>query len=826
MTERTATADPLRRPVGTAPLLRLTGIVKRFGITQALAGVDLEIRPGEVVGLVGPNGAGKSTLMKIITGVLEPTEGEIAVNGRDVDRVSQREIKEIGIACAYQDMSLCTNLSVYENVALLNMDHGPLAPAGWRRAKKAEAGALLERYFPGSGIDVAASVSSLSLADRQMIEICKALMNENLGVLVLDEPTSALSANRADQLRHVVEDVAAAGTAVIYISHKLDEIQQVSDRIVILKNGANAGTFDPAGITRDDLVTLMGGEARASASRPGEATTSGAGPALVSVDGLTGDGLHDISMEVRAGEIVGLSGLVGSGQTALLGRIFAAGRRRVPHIGVNGRVSYVSGDRAKEGVFPLWNILDNILVSSLRGVSRMGLLNRARSRELAGTWFDRLKFRAESVHAPITSLSGGNQQKALIARGLASGADVLVLNDPTAGVDVETKQEIYGLLREARATGKAALFYSTEDSEMEICDRVYVMREGRVTAELTGDDVTAQNVVRASFTEVERLERHELRSHPLVSRVLQSRLLLPLAAMVVIFAMNAALNPNVATVNGVRLLLNTATPLVFAALGQMFIVVAGDIDMGNGYSIGLANVLVAWVVSGSLLVGLVSLLLLVGAYAAMGALIHLRRLPAIVVTLGAQFIWLGVALIVAPLPGGAAPQWLTDFYRMRVGGLVPMTALLCVAGAAGAWYVLFRWKYGMVLRGVGNNKDALERSGWSYLLAKMTNYALAGLHVVLAGLFFTAVTYTADVNTTLAFCMMSIATIIVGGCEMSGGVVEPVGVVAAGIAMSLITSLLVFVKVDSNFQLAVTGFIIITVLAARMLTRRRAGVSA
>jgi ribose transport system ATP-binding protein len=800
------------------PLLALEDIDKTFGVTRALAGARLIVHPGEVVGLVGPNGAGKSTLMKIITGVLEPTAGSIAVNGRTVDRVTHREVAEAGIACAYQDLSLCTNLAVYENFALLTMGHGLWSARGWRRAKKAEAAALLERFFPGHGIDVGQPVSSLSLAGRQMVEICKALMSPDLGLLVLDEPTSALSAHRAEQLHHAVREVAAAGTAVIYISHKLDEIAKVCDRVVLLKNGADAGEFDPKEITADDLVGLMGGQARIRAA---SAATGPEGPVLVQAEGLTGRGLKDVTITARSGEIVGVSGLAGSGQTTLLRTVFEARRRRTRGLRVSGQVSYVSGDRAREGVFPLWSILDNILVSNLRGVTRWGLIDRARSNATAGTWFDRLRFRAESVHSPITALSGGNQQKALIARGLASGADVILLNDPTAGVDIETKQEIYGLLGEAKAAGKAVVLHSTEDAEMEICDRVYVMREGQVTAELAGDEVTVQNIVRASFAEVARTERAE-RATTALTRVLRSRLVLPITAMLVIFAANASLNANVVSATGARLLLSTAVPLVFAALGQMFIVAAGDIDMGNGYSIGLANVLVAFLLSGSAFVGLLSLLLLVGAYAAMGALIHVRRLPAIVVTLGAQFIWLGVALMVSPVPGGKSPDWLSGLYRAHLGA-VPMTALVCVAAGAGAWFVLNRWKYGMVLRGVGNNQDAVERSGWSVLLGKMVNYALAGLMVVLAGMAFTAVTYAADVNTSAAFCMMSIATVIVGGCQMSGGVVEPVGVVAAGIAMSLITSLLIFMKVDSNFQMAVTGLIIITVLASRLVAGRRAG---
>ncbi|MBA3022086.1 ATP-binding cassette domain-containing protein [Propionicimonas sp.] len=806
-----------------APLLALRDIDKTFGITHALSRASLTIAPGEVVGLVGPNGAGKSTLIKTITGVLEPTAGTIVVNGRDVQQISHREVAELGISCAYQDLSLCTNLAIYENFALLNMDHKLWAPVGWRKRQRTEVSALLERFFPGNSIDASQPVSTLTLAERQMVEICKALMKEDLGLLILDEPTSALSANRADQLHDAVREISQAGVAVIYISHKLDEIQKVCDRIVLLKNGSNAGEYNPRDISAADLVGIMGGDARVRERH--DSFSAEVGPALVVAKSLSSEGLSDVNVTAHAGEIVGVAGLVGSGQTTLLKAIFAAGKRRRPGLQVNGKVAYLSGDRAGEGVFGLWSILDNMLVSSLRSVTRFGLLDQSASRQLAQHWFDRLRFRAESVDSPITSLSGGNQQKALIARGLASGADILLLNDPTAGVDIETKQDIYALLAGAKEAGKAVVLHSTEDSEMEICDRVYVMREGCVTAELAGAEVTVQNVVRASFSDVDRVTGREKSSTPLLGRVLRSRLLLPIAAMVIIYALNAIVNPNVLSLGSTRLLLNTAVPLVFAALGQMFIVTAGDIDMGNGYSIGLANVLVAVVLSQNLVVGIVSLLLLVAGYAAMGALIHLRQLPAIVVTLGAQFIWLGIALIIAPVPGGMSPKWLGRFYTSSFL-FVPMPALLCIVAAAVTWFIIFRWKYGMVLRGIGNNRNAIERSGWSYVGGKMANYALAGVMVAFAGLTFTAVTYAADVNTSATFCMLSIATVIVGGCEMAGGVVEPVGVVAAGVAMSLITSLLIFIQVDSNLQVAVTGMIIILVLAARMLTNKKAVVAA
>lgn len=805
------------------PLVSLENITKRFGVTTALDEASLYVRPGEVIGLVGPNGAGKSTLMKVLTGVHAPTSGQICFAGRTVNRLSQDDVSELGIACAYQDLSLCTNLSVFENFAMLNLEHSMIPSPGWRKRQRQEAKAVLEKYFPGSNIDVDLPVSRLSLAERQMVEISKALMSDHLKLLILDEPTSALSANRAEQLQKVVRAVAEVGVGVIYISHKLDEITVVSDRIVILREGTNHAEFPASEATAEGIVALMGGGVvEEEHQAPNMLTTETM--LLIEGNAVRTSVLRDVDFEARAGEIVGISGLVGSGQPELLDSIFAAQRRPKNGASVRGKVAYVSGDRAKEGVFPLWSIRQNIVVSSVGVLAKLGIVSKGKTDELAERWYKRLDIRASGPDAPITSLSGGNQQKALIARALATGADVVLMNDPTAGVDIETKQEIYQLLQEACADGKTVILHSTEDREMEICDRVYVMRDGYVTAELSGPSISVAEVVEASFISPPPREETGQR-WGMFSAVVQSRMTLPIFAMILMFVLNAIANPNVLSQSGLRLLLGTAVPLVFAALGQMFIVVTGDIDMGNGFSIGLANVLVAFLLTQSAIVGIGSLLLLIAAYALMGGLIVVRRLPAIVVTLGAQFVWLGIALMISPVPGGSVPAWLGSLYGFRLGP-IPMSAILCVLGGLFSWFVLFRWKYGIILRGVGNNRDAVERSGWSFLVGKMTNYGLAGLFVVFAGMAFTAVTYSSDANASAAFCMMSIATVIVGGCYMAGGVVEPIGVVAAGIAMSLVTSLLIFVKIDSNLQLAVTGLIIIAVMAMRRLMTRKEGSNA
>ncbi|MDR1377616.1 MAG: ATP-binding cassette domain-containing protein [Synergistaceae bacterium] len=799
----------------------MKGIDRFFGITKALSQVDFRIYKGEVIGLVGPNGAGKSTLIKVLTGVLPPTSGHIFSNGVQMSRYTAKEAKDSGISCAYQDMSLCTNLAVYENFAILNMSRNLLGKVGWRRQKRKETSDLLERFFPGSSIDVTKSVGILALADRQIVENCKAFVAEGLKVLILDEPTSALSTDRAMQLHKVVRELRACGAAVIYISHKLDEIKMVSDRIILMRNGRVEGEFNANDTTKDELVHLMGGEVT---RRVVEEKMKKSGQRVVDIKGLSNRTLSNVNMYVEGGEIVGVSGLAGSGQKEILSAIFDAGTQRMSRrnrnsVSVFGSVSYISGDRTGEGIFHLWSIFDNILITSLDRVKNSFLIARKRSETLVQHWYDKLKFKAEGIHSPIASLSGGNQQKALLARGIASGANLILLNDPTAGVDVGTKQEIYELLRNAKAEGKSMILYSTEDAEMEICDRAYVMRGGMVVAHLSEEEITAANIVHASFEDTDGKVKSSTSEKNRREGILSSRAALPVATMLLMILANVYLNPKILSYVSIRMLVGTAVPLVFASLGQMFIVLAGDIDMGNGYSIGLVNVLVAVVLTENPLFGVISIAVFISAYIFMGALIHLRKIPAIVVTLGAQFIWLGVALIFSPTPGGHCPEWLAAFYRQRIS-FVPMPVILCLLAALSCYYLLYRSQYGMILRGIGNNPEAVERSGWSHLAAKMTNYGLSALMVVLAGTTFTAVCLSADANSAASYCMMSIATIILGGCEMSGGIVEPVGVVAGAIAMSFITTLLAFLKVASNYQTAVMGLILILVLTVKLVTTR------
>ena len=800
------------------PYLSLKNIDRFFGITKALQNVNLDIYSGEVIGLIGPNGAGKSTLMKIITGVLPKTAGEIVYQGKVIDQYDTKAAKKIGISCAYQDLSLCTNLSIYENFAMLNVSHSARPDFNWRERSQKEAEELLDRYFTGSNIDVTKPIDSLSLTDRQIVEICKTLMDDKLKILILDEPTSALSSDKAEQLHKIVKELSNKGIAVIYISHKLDEIRVVSDRIVILSNGQNKGEFYTDEISQAELVDRMGGTSEKKERIKRDLSKQ---PEVLNINDLSTHDLDHINIKLKKGEIIGISGLAGSGQQELLQIIYDSRKKHRKEVALNGTIAYVSGDRTTEGVFPFWSIKNNILVANFDRV-RTGLrIDKSKADHAAKEWYEKLKFRAEGIESNIMSLSGGNQQKALIARGIASDADIIILNDPTAGVDIGTKQDIYALLAEVREMGKSVILYSTEDAEMEICDRVYIMRDGCITKELHDDEISVPEIVKASFIETKKRVVKEKKKEK-NANILSKPWMLPLVTLLFIFLANVIINPNLLSYTGLKMKVSSSLPLLLAALGQMFIVMCGDVDMGNGYSIGLVNAIVGIWLTNSLLIGILGLVVFIAIYMGMATLIKVRGIPAIVVTMGAQFVWYGLALLICPTPGGSCPEWLSAFMRIKTP-IIPFPIILAIISGGACWYLLYRCRYGVVLRGAGNNVQALERSGWSYLIAKITAYGLAGLFTVLAGLAYTNTSNGADANSSVNFNMMSIATVILGGCDMAGGLPVPYGVVMAAIVMNLINSFLTAMKMNSNFQTAIIGLILIGVLALKFVIKRAEG---
>ncbi len=461
------------------PIVALVDAARHFGPVRALDGVSLAVNPGDCIGLVGHNGAGKSTLVNLINGGFAPTSGTIGFGVGETALAA-------GVRSVFQELSLCPNLTVAEN---LRISHTSLSGLNWRRAARAEIRQSLDTIFPGHGIDADAEVDTLSIAQRQMVEIAIgfAPRGSMARLVILDEPTSSLDAGIADQLLTHVGRFCAGGGAVIFISHMLGEVFEVASRIVVLKDGKVVAEGEADDFTRKGLVDAMGHVAPEAGDVA--VTAREFGPEIL----RTGQGLA-----ARKGEIVGLSGLAGHGQAEALAQLYLS-QSSAWRADRTARAAFVAGDRQRDGVLPLWSILRNISISVLRQCARGGLVERQAEAGIAENWRRRIGIRTYDVTNPILSLSGGNQQKALFARALASPAPVVIMDDPMRGVDVGTKQDVYAMIRDEAAKGRTFLWYSTETEEVCQCDRVFVFRNDEISAELSGADITEEKILQASF---------------------------------------------------------------------------------------------------------------------------------------------------------------------------------------------------------------------------------------------------------------------------------------------------------------------------------------
>ncbi len=496
------------------PLLLMRDVRKSFDGVEVLHGVSLEVRAGEIHALVGENGAGKSTLMKILAGVYTEYEGAVEIAGRPVRFGSPRDAELGGVAIIHQELALVPWLSVAENMFL-----GREPMTRWQTVDYARMRADAERFLAAlaPGIDVGRPVAEYGVSIQQLIEIGKAL-SRDARILILDEPTSALSESEAERLFVILRGLRDQGTALIYISHKMDEIYRIADRITVLRDGSFIGCKPAGDLPRDEMIRWMVGR-RIDQLFPKHAAVPGR--ELLRVERLTlrDDRTHkplvdDASLTLRAGEVVGLGGLLGSGASELLGCIFGAyGRRPTGACWLEGRpfapaspreaieagIAMVTNDRKASGIVPAMSVLHNMTLAALARATRRGLISGGVERGLAGPMSRELSLKAPSLTAPITSLSGGNQQKVILAKWLLTQPRLLLLDEPTRGIDVGAKADIYELMNRWTAAGMGILLITSELPELlAMSDRILVMARGRITAELTREEATQERVMAAA----------------------------------------------------------------------------------------------------------------------------------------------------------------------------------------------------------------------------------------------------------------------------------------------------------------------------------------
>ncbi len=492
---------------GTTPLLALNGVHKAFGAVKALSGVDLALSAGEAHALVGENGAGKSTLVKILAGAYHPDSGRTRLNGDPVDLSSPAAAADAGIAVIYQEPTLFPDLTVAENIFIGRQPLRSLRRIDAREMHR-QCWALFDRL--GVRLDPQRPARGLSIADQQLVEIAKAL-SFDARVLVMDEPTAALSGVEVDRLFAVVRSLCEAGSAVLFVSHRLDEVFTLCRRITVLRDGAWVSTDLTSDLTPDQVIRRMVGR-EISAMFPKQDTRIGAPVLEVRDLGRTG-AFDGISFSVRHGEIVALAGLVGAGRSEVARAIFGVDRYDRGAVLVNGKrlppgrpaaamragMALVPEDRRQQGLVMELSVERNANLTRRWALSRLGLLNRRTERANAHRWTDILRVKTATVTAPVSTLSGGNQQKVVLAKWLATGPQVLIVDEPTRGIDVGTKAEVHRLLSELAGNGVAVLMVSSELPEvLGMADRVLVMHEGRLTGELDRASADEESVMSAA----------------------------------------------------------------------------------------------------------------------------------------------------------------------------------------------------------------------------------------------------------------------------------------------------------------------------------------
>jgi ribose transport system ATP-binding protein len=495
------------------PLLEMRGVSKRYGGVRALENADLTIEAGRIHAVLGENGAGKSTLIKIMAGVVAPDEGRMLLDGTPVSFAAPSDAQAAGICCIFQELSLIPDLSVADNIAISD----PPRRFGLidRRAQRRVAEEALARAG-ADNIHPSARVKDLPLSRRQMVEIAKALARKPR-ILILDEATSALTAADVTRIYAVLKRLRADGLALVYISHRMHEIAELADECTVFRNGRSVACYAAGTKSDAEIIELMIGRELAAEfpARPVGAA-SAAPPRLEASHLGWDDRLHDISFRLHAGEVVGLGGLDGQGQRELLLALFGVLRGTTGQVSIDGkpvaitrpsvakrqdiRMALIPEDRKSEGLMLPMSVRDNLAFAAQDSLSRWGVVDRTAELEAVERVVRRLAIRTDGTLVPAGSLSGGNQQKLVIGKWLMVGPRILLLNDPTRGIDVGTKQELYLLLRELAAAGAAILFYSTDVDELVgCCDRVLVMVDGAIRCELAGAAITEHALVSSAL---------------------------------------------------------------------------------------------------------------------------------------------------------------------------------------------------------------------------------------------------------------------------------------------------------------------------------------
>jgi ribose transport system ATP-binding protein len=830
-------AEP--QPVTTAhiPVMTLADVRKSFGPVQALKGVDVLIFPGEVHAIVGENGAGKSTLIGIAAGVLRADAGSIYYGGKYIATPDPRQMREDGVSVVYQHPALAPDLTVLENLQLA-------APSLAAPDGAAEAERILMRIATEElRMPVNRRVAELSLAQRHVVEIARALAT-NPKVLFLDEPTEPLQQADIRKLFDLIRELKRDGVGIVYVSHRLHEVDELADRISVMRDGEIIDCRLAESITPAEIVRLIAGRPLGQMF-PAKAKLLGA--PLFTVNGLSGRGFDHVDLVVRAGEIVGLAGIEGEGQREFIRAAAGIDRRhggeiQVARVKVSGDgpgafrqagIGFISDDRHAEGVFLNLTLRENLSLGFLDGIASAGVIDRAKEAARAGKIVDNLRIRAASIESKLNELSGGNQQKALFGREISARPTVLLVDEPTKGVDIGARSEIYQRLRALAEQGLAVLVASSDGIELEgLCDRVLIFARGRIVHELDGAAVTDAAITEANLTAtVSRASKAPVgiadrRWRDVLASDHFPALLLAVLTLVILGG-TQALNSYFLSAFSIKSILSFFSILGFLSSAQLATVLVGAIDLSIGPLAGFCVVLASFlapdgVAAGPLAAGIVLILLFtVGFGLLQGLLITSLRLPAIVVTI-ATFIGLqGVSLLLRPTAAGEIDDAISDAAQFPLWFL-PAGLVLTLAMVAGAEWLLYRTAFGRTFRAVGSSPLASHRLGIDSRRLTWLAFIISGFLTGIGGLMLAGQVGIGSPSTGSDYTLMSITVVVLGGASVAGGRGSFVSTLLGAALVQATSSASTYIDANSSVHYTVIGTLTLLAAIFFSIARRRA----
>ncbi|MDR7188207.1 ABC-type sugar transport system ATPase subunit/ribose/xylose/arabinose/galactoside ABC-type transport system permease subunit [Microbacterium sp. BE35] len=808
-------------PEATPPAVRMVGITKRFGQAVVLDGVDLTVRPGEVHALMGENGAGKSTLLKTLVGEVRPDSGTILLGEEPIEVKSVRDARDRGIAIVHQELSVIENLSVAENLFLGREPRraGQLD----RQAMLRQSKVLLARL--GLHMDPDTPVFRLDVAERQAIEICAALA-QNARVLILDEPTAALTETERLRLYTVIEQLRDEGLAIIYVSHHLTEIERLADRVTVLRNGHVVLCTSMEKSSASEIVFAMLGEP-VEELFPDRASGTAAQEEVFRADAVSyGRRLSKASLAVRRGEIVGVTGLLGSGHREL-GRVAAGVLRPTGGtISRSGRVvRFAPGDRKGEGLALGRSGIENLTVHDLRLASwNLGFrfLSRVRESRLASTWSGRLGV-AGDITEDIALLSGGNQQKILVGRNIDGRADFLVLEEPTRGVDVGARQELYQLIRAEADRGAGVLVVSTDLREIAgLCDRVEVLNHGRTAASFDSE-VSEAAVYEASHSEAPLLTTtNTVVVNPrdakgsgwrsALQAIVSDRSFVPWLAFFALVVLASIGSERFLSAENFQNLARQSVTVGLVGLGEMLVVLTGNVDLSVGAITGLSNL-----VSAELLMQGVPVPLALAATLALGAVIGLVNallvrfgMPSLLATFAMASVLRGIIVWRYPNSIGPVPKPFQGLDSATILG-VPTVFLLMLVVFGIVGLALKRTPVGLHMYAVGGDLRASRLSGIRTNLVVSTAFVASGMFASLAGFHLSARLGAGLPSSGVGLELDALAVVVIGGVAILGGAGNVRGLLAGVGIVVVLGNLMNLTGLDAFLQMPIKGAAIILV---------------